>query len=54
MSHHLRILTALIPADNPCLKIYDSAVQKARYSEYEPTETEFELGMRAYQDIIYM
>lgn len=52
MGHHLRILAALVPADNPCLKIYDSAIQKARYSEYEPTQTEFEMGMRAYQDII--
>ncbi|GJJ08764.1 hypothetical protein Clacol_002983 [Clathrus columnatus] len=52
MAHHLRILTALFPTDNSCLKIYDLAVQKARYSETEPTETEFESGMRAYHDII--
>jgi len=46
---------ALFPPDGTsCLQIYDSAVQIARYSEEEPTEAEFESGMKAYKEIIDM
>ncbi|KIJ45120.1 hypothetical protein M422DRAFT_251314 [Sphaerobolus stellatus SS14] len=53
IAQHLRALTALFPVEeSSCLYTYDSVVQKARYSEEEPTEEEFESGMKAYQQII--
>ncbi|KAF8585581.1 hypothetical protein K439DRAFT_1646589 [Ramaria rubella] len=55
MIQHLGALAALFPSDGvSCLKTYDATVQLARYSKEEPTEAEFERGMRAYQELLDM
>ncbi|KAF8516359.1 hypothetical protein JB92DRAFT_2910784 [Gautieria morchelliformis] len=53
MMQHLRPLAALFTPDGlSWLRTYDSIVQLARYSSREVTETEFELGMQAYQELL--
>ncbi|KAF8523140.1 hypothetical protein BU17DRAFT_86293 [Hysterangium stoloniferum] len=55
MAQHLRALAALFPPERvSCVEKYDTAVQMARYSDQEPSEIDFDLGMRAYQDIVDM
>ena len=55
MSQHLRPLVALFTPDGvSCLKTYDTLVQLARYSIREPTDVEFEQGIRAYQELLNM
>lgn len=53
--HHFRFIQALLPRDvdglTP-LHYYDSAIQLARHASREPTEPEFEIGMKAAGDII--
>jgi len=53
MAQHLRPLAALFPPERvSCIQKYDTTVQMARYSDQELSETGFDLGMRAYQDIV--
>lgn len=52
MIHHFRFILPLLPKGTgegglSVLHYYDSAVQLARNSSREPTESEFELGMEA-------
>ncbi|KAI0321701.1 hypothetical protein OF83DRAFT_1236985 [Amylostereum chailletii] len=50
MLHHFRFIAPLIPKDNEglsSLHYYDSAIQLARYSDREPSEREFQIGMAA-------
>lgn len=55
MVQHLRGLLALFtPEGISCLRTYDSLVQAARYSEQEPTEAEFKVGMQTYQQLLEM
>jgi hypothetical protein len=54
MIHHFRHLLPLLPTDEDGLSFlhyYDSAIQLARLSSREPTESEFEVGISAAQEI---
>ncbi|KAJ3476673.1 hypothetical protein NLI96_g11004 [Meripilus lineatus] len=52
--HHFRFIQPLLPRDEDDLTplhYYDSAIQLARHASREPTEAEFDIGMRAAYDI---
>ncbi len=57
MIHHFRFIQPLLPKDKDGLTplhYYDSAIQLARHASNEPTEAEFEIGMRAANEITMM
>ncbi|KAI0793431.1 hypothetical protein C8Q75DRAFT_804246 [Abortiporus biennis] len=54
MLHHFRFILPLFQRDEDGLTpvhYYDSAIQLARHASREPTEAEFSIGMRAYEEI---
>ncbi|KAI0082078.1 hypothetical protein K474DRAFT_1703097 [Panus rudis PR-1116 ss-1] len=55
MLHHFRWILPLLEKDDnglTPLHYYDSAIQLVRHASREPTEVEFEIGMRAATDIL--
>jgi len=54
MIHQFRFIQPLLPKNKDGLTplhYYDAAIQLVRHASREPTEAEFEVGMRAAHDI---